>query len=100
MNSKKKTYDQLTNIFKLYQERNLSPYHPLIKALVEYEDLLNELSETLEDLQYAKGKLDMEEEVEDLEEVVVELEGMKIKQWRHMMEIFIVNAHYHPFLDE
>jgi len=97
MNTMTKTYHQLTDVFKMYQQSKLSPYHPLINELVKYEDILNELSETQDDLQYAKDKGDMEEEVEDLEEVVQELEGMKKKQWRHLMESFVVNAHYHPY---
>ena len=100
MNTMTKTYHQLTDVFKMYQESKLSPYHPLINGLVKYEDILNELAETLDDLQYAKDKGDMEEEVEDLEEVVEELEGMKKKQWRHLMETFVVNAHYHPYLGD
>jgi chemotaxis protein histidine kinase CheA len=100
MNTMTKTYHQLTDVFKMYQERRLSPYHPLIKELVKYEDILNELAETQDDLQYAKDKGNMEEEVEDLVEVVEELEGMKKKQWRHLMESFVVNAHYHPYLGD
>ena len=42
----------------------------------------------------------MGEEVEDLEEVVKELEGMRLKQWKYMMESFVVNAHYHPYLGD
>ena len=97
MNTMTKTYHQLTGIFEIFKTRKLSPYHPLINELVKYEDILNELDETKDDLQYAKDKGDMEEEVEDLEEVVLELEGMKKKQWRHLMESFVVNAHYHPY---
>ena len=97
MNTMTKTYHQLTDIFKMYQNKNLDPYHPLIKELVKYEDILDELSETKDDLQYAKDKGDMEEEVDDLVEVVEELEGMKLKQWRFMMESFVVNTHYHPY---
>ena len=95
-----KTYHQLTDVFKMYQQSKLSPYHPLINELVKYEDILNELAETQDDLQYAKDKGDMEEEVEDLEEVVQEIEGMKKKQWRHLMESFVVNAYYHPYLGD
>ena len=100
MNTMTKTYHQLTEVFKLYKKSDLSPYHPLIKEMVKYEDILDELVETKEDLQYAKDKGDMEEEVTDLEEVVQELEGMKKKQWRHLMESFVVNAHYHPYLGD
>jgi len=100
MNTMTKTYHQLTGIFEIFKTRKLSPYHPLINELVKYEDILNELAETKDDLQYAKDKGDMEEEVEDLEEVVQELEGMRLKQWRHMMESFVVNAHYHPYLGD
>ena len=100
MNTMTKTYHQLTDVFKMYQQSKLSPYHPLINELVKYEDILNELAETKDDLQYAKDKGDMEEEVEDLEEVVEELEGMKKKQWRHLMESFVVNAYYHPYLGD
>ena len=97
MNTMTKTYHQLTDIFKMYQNKNLDPYHPLIKELVKYEDILDELAETKDDLQYAKENGDMVEEVEDLVEVVEELEVMKKKQWRHMMESFVVNTHYHPY---
>ena len=100
MNTMTKTYHQLTGVFEIFITRKLSPYHPLINELVKYEDILNELAETKDDLQYAKDKGDMEEEVEDLEEVVQELEGMKKKQWRHLMESFVVNAHYHPYLGD
>ena len=100
MNTMTKTYHQLTDVFKMYQQSKLSPYHPLINELVKYEDILNELAETQDDLQYAKDKGDLEEEVEDLEEVVEELEGMKKKQWRHLMESFVVNAYYHPYLGD
>ena len=99
MNTMTKTYHQLTEVFKLYQKSDLSPYHPLIKEMVKYEDILDELAETQDDLQYAKDKGNMEEEVEDLEEVVQELEGMRLKQWRHMMESFVVNTYYHPYLE-
>tara|TARA_B100000674_G_scaffold386738_1_gene330238 strand:- start:1290 stop:1592 length:303 start_codon:yes stop_codon:yes gene_type:complete len=100
MNTKTKTYHQLTEVFKLYRKSDLSPYHPLIKELVKYEDILDELAETEEDLQYAKDKGDMEEDVADLKEVVEELEGMRLKQWRYMMESFVVNAYYHPYLGD
>jgi len=100
MNTMTKTYHQLTDVFKMYQESSLSPHHPLIKEMVKYEDILDELAETQDDLQYAKDKGDMEEEVEDLVEVVEELEGMKKKQWRYLMESFVVNAHYHPYLGD
>jgi hypothetical protein len=95
-----KTYHQLTEVFKLYRQSDLSPYHPMINELVKYEDILDELAETKDDLQYAKDKGDMEEEVEDLVEVVEELEDMRLKQWRHMMESFVVNAHYHPYMGD
>ena len=100
MNTMTKTYHQLTDIFKIFKNRKLSPYHPLIAELVKYEDILDEIAETQDDLEYAKGKGDMKEEVEDLEEVVQELEGMRLKQWRHMMESFVVNAYYHPYLGD
>ena len=100
MNTMTKTYHQLTGVFEIFKTRKLSPYHPLINELVKYEDILNELDETKDDLQYAKDKGNMEEEVEDLEEVVQELEGMRLKQWRHMMESFVVNAYYHPYLGD
>ena len=100
MNTMTKTYHQLTGVFEIFKTRKLSPYHPLINELVKYEDILNELAETKDDLQYAKDKGDMEEEVEDLEEVVLELEGMRLKQWRHMMESFVVNTYYHPYLGD
>ena len=100
MNTMTKTYHQLTLIFEMFRRKQLNPYHPLINELVKFEDIVNELHETRDDLNYAKDKGDMEEEVEDLEEVVQELEGMKKKQWRHLMESFVVNAHYHPYLGD
>ena len=100
MNTMTKTYHQLTLIFEMFRRKQLNPYHPLINELVKFEDIVNELHETRDDLNYAKGKGGMEEEVEDLEEVVQELEGMKKKQWRHLMESFVVNAHYHPYLED
>ena len=98
MNTKTKTYHQLTDIFEIFKTRKLSPYHPLIAELVKYEDILDEIAETQDDLQYAKDKGDMEEEVEDLEEVIQELEGMKMKQWRYMMESFIKDAYYYDYI--
>ena len=98
MDKSARTFNQLTQIFKIFQDRKLSPYHPLINELVKYEDILNELAETQDDLQYAKDKGDMEEEVEDLEEVIQELEGMKMKQWRYMMESFIKDAYYYDYI--
>ena len=98
MDKSARTFNQLTQIFKIFQDRKLSPYHPLISELVKYEDILNELAETQDDLQYAKDKGDMEEEVEDLEEVIQELKGMKMKQWRYMMESFIKDAYYYDYI--
>ena len=100
MNTMTKTYHQLTFIFETFRRRQLSPYHPLTSELVKFEDIIDELHETRDDLKYARDKGDMEEEVEDLEEVVQELEGMKKKQWRHLMESFVVNTHYHPYLGD
>ena len=77
MNTMTKTYHQLTEVFKLYQKSDLSPYHPLINELVKLEDIIDELHETRDDLKYAKDKGGMEEEVEDLEEVVQELEDLE-----------------------
>jgi chemotaxis protein histidine kinase CheA len=98
MDKSARTFNQLTQIFKIFQDRKLSPHHPLIRALVRYEDIINELAETRDDLQYAKDKDDMEEEVEDLKEVIQELERMKKKQWSHMMESFIKDAYYYDYI--
>ena len=100
MNTMTKTYHQLTLIFEMFRRKQLNPYHPLINELVKFEDIVDELHETRDDLKYAKDKGNMEEDVEDLEEVVQELEGMKKKQWRHLMESFVVNTHYHPYLED
>jgi len=94
------TFRQLTHIFEIFQERKLSPYHPLINELVKYEDILNELAETQDDLQYAKEKDDMEEEVEELEKIVKDLESQRLSQWRSMMELFVINTYYEPYVGE
>ena len=97
MNTMTKTYHQLIDVFKMYQERNLNPYHPLINSLVRYEDILDELSEMKEDLSYTEE--DDLDEREALEEEIESLEKQKKRQWSFLMESFVVNAHYHPYLD-
>ena len=97
MNTMTKTYHQLIDVFKMYQERSLNPYHPLINGLVRYEDILDELSEMKEDLSYAEE--DDLDEREALEEEIESLEKQKKRQWSFLMESFVVNAHYHPYLD-
>ena len=96
MNTMTKTYHQLTDIFTLYQEHNLNPYHPLIKGLVRYEDILDELSEMKEDLSYTEA--DDLDEREALEEEIESLEKQKKRQWSFLMESFVVNAYYHPYM--
>ena len=96
MNTMTKTYHQLTDIFAMYQERNLNPHHPLIKSLVRYEDILDELSEMKEDLAYTEE--DDLDEKEALEEEIESLEKQKKRQWSFLMESFVVNTHYHPYM--
>jgi len=81
----------------MYQERNLNPYHPLIKGLVRYEDILNELSEMKEDLSYTEA--DDLDEREALGEEIERLEKQKKRQWSFLMESFVVNAYYHPYFE-
>jgi len=97
MNTMTKTYHQLTDIFAMYQERNLNPYHPLIKGLVRYEDILNELSEMKEDLSYTE--VDDLDEREALGEEIENLEKQKKRQWSFLMESFVVNTYYHPYFE-
>jgi len=96
MNTMTKTYHQLIDVFKMYQERNLNPYHPLINDLVRYEDILDELSEMKEDLSYTEA--DDLDEREALEEEIESLEKQKKRQWSFLMESFVVNTHYHPYM--
>ena len=97
MNTMTKTYHQLTDIFKLYQERSLNPYHPLINGLVRYEDILGELAEMKEDLSYTEE--DDLDEKEALEEEIQSLEKQKKRQWSFLMESFVVNVHYHSYFE-
>jgi len=99
-----RTYRQLTSVFEAFQENRLSP-HPLWRDLERYSEILAELAESVEDLEYARSKNketagDFQEEVDDMVEVVEELEQMKLKQWKHLMESFVVNVHYHQYLEE
>ena len=98
MNTMTKTYSQLTEVFKLYQKSDLSPYHPLIKELVKYEDILEEIAEMKEDLEYTEE--DDAEEQEALKEEIQNLEKRKKRQWSFMMESFVVNTYYHPYLGD
>ena len=98
MNTMTKTYSQLTEVFKLYRKSDLSPYHPLIKELVKYEDILEALSEMKEDLEYA-DKDDVEEQ-DALKEEIENLEKQKKRQWSFLMESFVVNTYYHPYLED
>jgi len=94
------TFKQLSEIFEIFKTRKLSPYHPLINHFVRYEDTLNEIAETQDDLDYAKEKDDMEEEIEELEKIIKELESQRLSQWRAMMESFVINTHYEPYVGE
>ena len=98
MNTMTKTYSQLTEVFKLYQKSDLSTYHPLIKELVKYEDILEEIAEMKEDLEYTEE--DDAEEQEALKEEIQNLEKRKKRQWSFMMESFVVNTYYHPYLGD
>ena len=98
MNTMTKTYSQLTEIFKLYQKSDLSPYHPLISELVKYEDILEEIVEMKEDLTYTED--DDVEEQEALKEEIENLEKRKKRQWSFLMESFVVNTYYHPYLGD
>ena len=97
MNTMTKTYHQLIDVFKMYQERNLNPYHPLINGFVRYEDILDELSEMKEDLSYTEA--DDLDEREALEEEIESLEKQKKRQWSFLMESFVVNVHYHSYFE-
>jgi len=97
MNTMTKTYNQLTEIFKLYQKKDLSPFHPLIRELVKYEDILDELSEMTEDLGFVDE--DDVEEQEAFKEEIASLEKRKKRQWGFLMESFVVNTYYHPYLE-
>ena len=98
MNTMTKTYSQLTEVFNLYKKNDLSPYHPLIMELSAYEDILEEIDEMKEDLEYAE-KDDVEEQ-EAIKEEIQNLEKRKKRQWSFMMESFVVNTYYHPYLGD
>ncbi len=98
MNTMTKTYSQLTEVFKMYQKSDLSPYHPLINELVKYEDILEALAEMKEDLEYTDE--DDVEEQEALKEEIQNLEKRKKRQWSCLMESFVVNTYYHPYLGD
>ena len=97
MNTMTKTYSQLTEVFKMYQKSDLSPYHPLINELVKYEDILEALAEMKEDLEYTDE--DDVEEQEALKEEIQNLAKRKKRQWSFLMESFVVNTYYHPYLE-
>ena len=96
MNTMTKTYNQLTEIFKLYQKKDLSPFHPLINELVKYEDILDEISEMTEDLSFVD--VDDVEEQGAFKEEIANLEKRKKRQWSFLMESFSVNEHYWNYL--
>ena len=96
MNTMTKTYHQLTEVFKLYQKSDLSPYHPLVMELVKYEDILENLSEMKEDLEHTE-KDDVEGQ-DALKEEIEILEKRKKRQWSFLMESFVVNTYYHPYM--
>ena len=96
MNTMTKTYNQLTEVFKLYKNNDLNPYHPLILELVKYEDILEALIEMKEDLRYADED-DLEEQ-EALKEEITSLENRKKRQWSFLMESFKVNEYYWNYL--
>ena len=96
MNTMTKTYNQLTEVFKLYKNNDLNPYHPLILELVKYEDILEALIEMKEDLRYADED-DLEEQ-EALKEEITSLESRKKRQWSFLMESFKVNEYYWNYL--
>ena len=95
---KTKTYDQLTLIFERFRRRELSAYHPIISDLVKYEDILDELSEMREDLEYVDD--DDEDEKSALIEEISAIDKRRLRQWQHMMERFVVDAHYHDFIND
>ena len=98
MNTMTKTYNQLTEVFNLYQKSDLSPYHPLIMKLSAYEDILDELAEMQEDLDHTEE--DDVEEQEALKEEIQNLEKRKKRQWSFLMESFIIDIHYHTYLGD
>ena len=97
MNTMTKTYSQLTEVFKMYRESNLNPYHPLIMELVKYEDIIEDIVEMKEDLEYTEE--DDIEEKEAIKEEIENLEKRKKRQWSFLMESFVVNTYYHPYLE-
>ena len=94
----KKTYSQLTFIFEMFRRNQLSPYHPIMSDLIKYDDIIEELFELRDDLKDT-DKNDIEE-IDALNEAIKELDARKKSQWRHMMERFVVNTHYYPYLEE
>ena len=93
-----KTYDQLTIIFERFRLRKLSAYHPIMSDLVKYEDILDELSEMREDFKYTEDD-DIEERTAIAEEIST-IDKRRLRQWQHMMERFVVDTHYHDYIND
>ena len=92
-----KTYRQLSEIYRLCRKKELSPHHPLIMELNKFEEIEDELREMFVDLQYTDE--DDIEEQQDIREEIDNIEIRKKRQWSFLMESFIVNTYYHPYLE-
>ena len=93
-----KTYRQLSEIYDLFQKKKLSPHHPLIMELNKFEEIEDELKEMLEDLQYSED--DDWEEQQDIRAEIDKIEKRKKRQWFFLMESFVINTYYHPYLED
>ena len=93
-----KTYRQLSEIYELFRKKELSPHHPLIMELNKFEEIEEELREMLIDLQYSED--DDWEEQQAIREEIDNIEFRKKRQWSFLMESFVVNTYYHPYLGD
>ena len=92
-----KTYRQLSEIYRLFRKKELSPHHPLIMELNKFEEIEDELRMMFVDLQYTEE--DDVEEQQAIREEIGNIEIRKKRQWSFLMESFIVNTYYHPYLE-
>ena len=93
-----KTYRQLTEIYNLFQRKELSPQHPLIMELNKFEEIEGELREMFVDLQYTDD--DDIEEQQAIREEIGNIEVRKKRQWSFLMESFKVNEYYHNYIED
>ena len=92
------TYRQLSEIYRLFRKKELSPHHPLIMELNKFEEIEDELRMMFVDLQYTEE--DDVEEQQAIREEIGNIEIRKKRQWSFLMESFVVNAHYHSYLGD